>query len=278
MTIFDLAWVLNKYELKYYVIEWAGILRYLGTKKDGFTLDDWLTLSEANIDNDLGKLIFDYLIKLDLLNEINNTYFIYDDLKLQRSFEMINNYLCVLPKHCFTENESLLWTIPKKFINMNSRISSEFKYLHSWINNLIQKTEERLIFFAPYYSISGINQMLVSIETLLENKDVTIDWIVSDITNEENINAFEYIKNKITKDFQTSNIRFYKSNDINQEFIFHAKLLLSDSRRGYMGSANFSKRGLDTQFELGISLDERKTKALSRLIDFLIKTDILVNI
>jgi phosphatidylserine/phosphatidylglycerophosphate/cardiolipin synthase-like enzyme len=51
--------------------------------------------------------------------------------------------------------------------------------------------------------------------------------------------------------------------------LIHAKIALSDSFAGYLGSANFSQSALEKNFELGVALDAPQVKSLASLFGFL---------
>ena len=46
----------------------------------------------------------------------------------------------------------------------------------------------------------------------------------------------------------------------------HAKCIVADGKRGYLGSANLSVSGLEKNFELGVTLDEADAFTLDQLI------------
>ena len=50
--------------------------------------------------------------------------------------------------------------------------------------------------------------------------------------------------------------------------LIHAKLILADHRTGYLGSANFSRSAMDSNFELGVELCTSQVRALESLLDF----------
>lgn len=279
MEIFKLLLLIDKYQLKDYMIEWAGIFRYLGTKQGGFTIKDWLELSKSGIDEDIATVILNKLNELQLIDQKKENYFVMDDPGLQEAFIMIDNMLQTLPDSLFSNEEKLLWTLPKQYLSVPNNIAKDFGYLNTWINNIIQTTNKRLIFLSPYYSVAGINQLMISLKALLKVKNINIDWIVSDYDNTDNIKTFEFIQKELVEVYKNCEIKFFQPyHQKDNDFSFHAKLLLSDSIKGYMGSANFSKRGLDKQFELGSTIDAKKTKVLTKLVDFWIEKRIFVQI
>lgn len=52
-----------------------------------------------------------------------------------------------------------------------------------------------------------------------------------------------------------------------QKMFIHAKLVIVDGDKGYLGCANLSGGGLDTNFEIGIRLNADQSTTLERLID-----------
>ena len=279
MKAFKLLLLVDRYQLKDYLIEWAGILRYLGTRKGGFTIKDWIDLSKAEIDESIALVVMDCFCELDLIKYKDEVYTVVNDPALQETLVTLSNMIKVLPQSVFFDGEKLLWTLPKQYFNVPNHIANNFGYLNTWINNIIQTTNKRLIFLSPYYSVAGISQLMISLNALLSVKNISIDWVVSDYENTDNIRAFELIRKELTNVYNDSKIRFFQPYDEKDNgFSFHAKLLLSDNRKGYIGSANFSKRGLDTQFEIGLTIDSKKTKTLTKLVDFWIEEQVFIQV
>jgi len=51
--------------------------------------------------------------------------------------------------------------------------------------------------------------------------------------------------------------------------LIHAKIILADHRRGYLGSANLSQSAMDSNLELGLSLTPQQVSSLESLISLL---------
>jgi len=202
-------------------------------------------------------------------------FFIDNEIDFQRTFESIHFFLTVYPK-VTVENESrLLWTLPSD-LKLPMVILEHFDYLNSWIQELIQGSKYRLIFIAPYYSETGLEHLYLSLRTLVDtNKEIWIDWVFGETQNEENEKAYNFLKYNF-KNHKNLRIYFPQQKSYERGLIIHAKVLLSDSQRGYLGSANFSKNALLSQFELGVKLTKKQTVSLERLIDYWIKNQILV--
>ncbi|MBK5495899.1 phospholipase D-like domain-containing protein [Bacillus sp. TH13] len=260
----------KKNKLDSALIKWAGIFRYLQCiQPNGFTLKEWISLNKQHIDEGIAHTLFRILEDMELIKQSQNKYIVINDIQLQRIFELAEIVGSFDYDSLETENEQLLWTIPHG-INpvIPRRISKHFEYLNTWIQNLIQTANKRIIFFSPYYSVAGIQQLMISLKALSENKSgITIDWIVNDYDLDMNRKAFEYLlEQSLHENIQ---MRIFEPLEKQEKKLwFHAKLLLIDQEKGYMGSANFSERALQTQFELGVPLNEQQTKSLVQLIDF----------
>ncbi|KAB2498171.1 MULTISPECIES: phospholipase D-like domain-containing protein [Bacillus] len=260
----------KKNKLDSALIKWAGIFRYLQCiQPNGFTLKEWISLNKQHIDEGIVHTLFRILEDMELIKQSQNKYIVINDIQLQRIFELAEIVGSFDYDSLETENEQLLWTIPHG-INpvIPRRISKHFEYLNTWIQNLIQTANKRIIFFSPYYSVAGIQQLMISLKALSENKSgITIDWIVNDYDLDMNRKAFEYLlEQSLHENIQ---MRIFEPLEKQEKKLwFHAKLLLIDQEKGYMGSANFSERALQTQFELGVPLNEQQTKSLVQLIDF----------
>jgi phosphatidylserine/phosphatidylglycerophosphate/cardiolipin synthase-like enzyme len=260
----------KKNKLDSSLIKWAGIFRYLQCiQPNGFTLKEWISLNKKHIDEGIAHTLFRILEDMELIKQSQNKYIVINDIQLQRIFElaeMVGNFDY---DSLETANEQLLWTIPHG-INpvIPRRISKHFEYLNTWIQNLIQTANKRIIFFSPYYSVAGIQQLMISLKALSENKSgITIDWIVNDYDLDMNRKAFEYLLEQFL--YENIQMRIFEPLEKQEKKLwFHAKLLLIDQEKGYMGSANFSERALQTQFELGVPLNEQQTNSLVQLIDF----------
>ncbi len=51
--------------------------------------------------------------------------------------------------------------------------------------------------------------------------------------------------------------------------LLHAKVVIADRARGYLGSANFSWRGMESNLEIGVPLDRQQAEAVDDMISYL---------
>jgi phosphatidylserine/phosphatidylglycerophosphate/cardiolipin synthase-like enzyme len=59
--------------------------------------------------------------------------------------------------------------------------------------------------------------------------------------------------------------------------LLHAKIVVADGERGYLGSANISGRALDENFEVGTALVKDQARALDGLVAYLEAQGLLID-
>ncbi|MGN7384060.1 phospholipase D-like domain-containing protein [Paenibacillus sp. SAFN-117] len=264
-----------RYNLKENVLEWAGLFRFLGHDSREFAIAEWTNLLKKSIHPDIIRSFFRILVdekKIIIKNGIVN---IQDEQQLQRDFEVVHSIINLLSDLSIESHSKLLWSVPQGY-QIPKKIADQFDHLNSWIQQLIQNTNDRLIFFAPYYSEAGLRHFSLSLRTLISvKKEVKIDWILGEVHNEENEKAINFLN----QTFDPQRINIYLPKNLNErDLVIHAKVLISDNERGYMGSANFSKGALISQFELGVTLSKSQVESLIKLIDYWIQSDFLVKL
>lgn len=273
--------LIKKHNLEQFVLKWSGAFRYLNASfQNGFTKQDWVQLNQP-IDNGIVNTMFRILLQEGLLSEPTPEHFhINNELLFQRKFEVIfeivNFDFSVVEK----KSSNLLWTVSSQMTSLiPNNITRHFGFLYSYMVNEISASQRRIVFLAPYFTESGIRQLIQSITAVLSNKsNIIIDFIVSDVESRMNKAAFEYLlQNLEFKNSGGNEVRIYEpiNKEINNLW-FHAKLLLIDNEKGYLGSANFSERALNTQFELGVILDKEQVFPIMELIDYWIKNKTFV--
>ncbi|KTR25025.1 hypothetical protein RSA11_15990, partial [Exiguobacterium indicum] len=160
----------------------------------------------------------------------------------------------------------LLWNMQysvKQQLPQNVRI--EFEELTSYLKDILSVAENKIIFCAPYFSISGIKILNNSIQSALEvHPDLKIWFIIDALELEYTQTFIREINNLLPK---RNFIIFVPSENLNNSLLFHSKFLIVDNKYGYLGSANFSERALSQQFEIGIKLFEEDCSKLSLLVE-----------
>lgn len=273
--------LVKKHKLEKFILKWSGAFRYLNSSNNnGFTKQNWSKLNQP-IDDGIVDTMFRILKQEKFLNELTPGYFyIENEYFFQRVFEVVNEIVNFDFETLNNKQSHLLWTVSPQASNLiPNNITRHFGYLFTYMINEIASAQNRIVFLAPYFSESGIKQLIQSINAVLSvRSNIVIDFIVSDIESTMNKAALKYLmKNVVMKKGKSNCIRIfeplYKENN---SLWFHAKLLLIDDEKGYLGSANFSERALNSQFELGVILEKEQIMPLIDLIDFWIKDNTFV--
>lgn len=261
--------LVHKYRVEGHVMRWAGLLRFFAYAfPNGFTLKDWDTLGQETADGDIVRGFLHILIDAKYVCKEQQRFKVVDDNGLQRMLEVVHIVLHVNGSSNETQESRMLWSIPSN-ANVPASVTSSFQYINSWIIQIAQRATQRLLFVSPYYTESGIKVLEPTILALLRNRaNVSIQWVVSDLAKEANAKAFRYLYDVIGHLHRHRICVYQPSNVIDESLWFHAKFMAVDGKGGYLGSANFSKRALDDQFELGVPLDGHQAETLEKLVDY----------
>ncbi|KRW90688.1 hypothetical protein SD51_13325 [Alicyclobacillus tengchongensis] len=259
----------QKYQVESHIMRWAGLLRFFAYAfPGGFMLKDWHALGLETLDGDIVRGFLHILVDANYVCKEQQRFKVVDDDGLQRMLELVNIVLRINEPLNEAHESRMLWSIPSN-ANVPSSVVSSFQYINSWIIQIAQRAIQRILFVSPYYTESGMRVLEPTILALLRNRpNVSIQFVVSDLAQEANSKAFRYLFGVIDH-FHHNRISVYQpSNVINESLWFHAKFMVVDGKSGYLGSANFSKRALDDQFELGVPLNGHQAETLGKLVDY----------
>ena len=125
-------------------------------------------------------------------------------------------------------------------------IGNSVRHTSSVINELINDAEKSLIFTA--YLITS-DDIVDQIEKAL-NRGVTVKvYIYNKQDNQSHIYNIEKLHEL------ASNYPYLTVIDIN-DVVLHAKIIISDMKVMYCGSANLSQHALDSNYELGFLIED----------------------
>lgn len=140
-----------------------------------------------------------------------------------------------------SSNEIEIVATGEKWEGKDVRATSEV------IKELIKSTNNSLILTAFILSDENVFDQLqmaldrgISVDLFINNPNKRISRFIDDIIQLEK----EYI-----------NLKVYMIKDV----VFHSKVLVSDGKQVLIGSANFTKSGLLTNYELGVLIKNPKT-------------------
>lgn len=148
------------------------------------------------------------------------------------------------------------------------RLQISFGDLDDFLRRLIISSEKSLTIVAPYLSAAGF-KLLSGALTGCAERSVRLR-IVTQLSGEpaaSNRLALESICRQFDGTPLRHRIRVLHGDK--QELFIHAKIIVADSIRGYIGSANLSARGLDRNLEIGVPLSIIQARAVDDLIDHL---------
>lgn len=150
---------------------------------------------------------------------------------------------------------------------LSASLKKEFGDLDYFITELVSKARERLLLVAPYLSTTGMKRLRGPIAAAAESgawiRLVTGDLHDSSTWNYKSVNT---LVNGMEGQIIRSRLRVLCAAPGSLGFI-HAKLIIADHLRGYLGSANLSGGGFDKNFEVGVALAPDQAGAFERLVD-----------
>lgn len=152
---------------------------------------------------------------------------------------------------------------------MPSRLRSHFRDLDQLLRDLLSSAHRSLVVCAPYLSPAGIRlirpQLAVS-----ASRGAWIRLITSGLNEAGSLNrrAIETLMEGNEGALIKSRLRILVPVAAFTELV-HAKFVIADAERGYLGSANISFGALENNFELGVAIDGMRARALADLVSHL---------
>ena len=134
-----------------------------------------------------------------------------------------------------------------------SKMQPHPRSLLLYLSNLIFSASERLLVVTPYWSTDGIaNLKRVSNRDLPAPKDVVV--MTSGSPTKTNRRGLSTFASWMRSEGATLRVLTPKPLSDGREPLVHAKVMLADGERGYLGSANISENGLHRSIEAGVGL------------------------
>lgn len=156
-------------------------------------------------------------------------------------------------------------------------LRGRFRDLDHFLRDLVSSATERLLIVSPYLGPAGMAMLRAAMAVSAE-QGAWIRFVTADLTAVDGINRralavlLEGREGRIIR----TRMRVLTGSP---EFpvLLHAKIVVVDARRGYLGSANLSGRALDENFEVGTALAAIQAKALDDLVAYLEAQGLLVD-
>jgi len=256
----------------------SSSLKFLNSTSKGFSKQQWYELTQQHIGEAkyLASPLFSILVEMDcLMTEEEKLYFVTEILEVKlnelKSFLVLNEELTL------KDDSKLLWNVDYHLRSLLSTdLKSEFNDLTSYFKDIISSAQNRVILCAPYFSIAGILVLQNAINVALKNnKNMHLMFIID---AEDQITNQIFIQ-KIHEYIPLSNFSLYLPTEkVEDSLRFHSKFLLVDGIKGYLGSANFSKRATKGQFELGVKISPKDCEHLEILVEKWIELNYLTKL
>jgi phosphatidylserine/phosphatidylglycerophosphate/cardiolipin synthase-like enzyme len=150
-----------------------------------------------------------------------------------------------------------------------SNLRARFRDLDEFLRTLASSAHQRLVLVAPYLSEGGMIGLRSAIAVSAQ-RGAWVLLITSDLDECEALNrhAVSSLLEGSDGVLIRNRLRVLKVAK-GLSGTFHAKFMLVDKQRGYLGSANFSLNGLERNFELGTALSEIEASTLDEMITYL---------
>src|ERR1044071_568415 len=142
---------------------------------------------------------------------------------------------------------------------------SQFQDLDHFLRTLCSSARSQLFLVAPYLSPTGLKTLRNSIANSVQN-GAWVRLITGDLTDEAGFNrrAIKALVSGEEGAIIRPRLRILAGSASMPELL-HAKIILCDNTKGYLGSANLSQSALDKNFEVGVALASGQVRALERL-------------
>lgn len=170
--------------------------------------------------------------------------------RTQASFDIV----CTMPRR----DDSLEHLEPVDF---------EMRQITSAILTLCRNSDRTLTIVSPFFESEGVEWILPGVEQALD-RGVQVSIASRELSpGEPNQNALAKLYDYAEKHGGDLTIYdYYEAKNDSEEplYTLHSKLIVSDQREAYVGSANFTKYGFNENFEVGVIA---RGEGISRLSD-----------
>ena len=262
------------------MIDYETIISILNNKfseKENYTIDDLLNLEEIKkFNSEKVVALIKFLISYDKIHIVNsnnkrfNKYIVrwnkfkdLEELPVKKELKFIDTELCVtLPPF---DKFGLSY-----FLNKN-RI--KIVELQEIFTSLLKNAKNTIKICSPFLEYSGFEFFKDILLSKARNK-VTIEILSRQIKKTEENSRFEDIKriielfkSKELGDYLSVRNYYYQTEGKRLASSIHAKLIVIDGYKAYIGSGEIRKNSFDKNFELGVIVSGEKVKEIEMIFD-----------
>lgn len=167
-------------------------------------------------------------------------------------------------------SKPFLYVSPPSIIT--SELSEEIDDISNLLTSLVSSATKTVSIVSPFTNKAGLNSVLAPLKSC-KNLPFNSIYLTANTQDQEMIYK-QIIKLIPSKMLAHLRIYFCTSEEMDEDYLPHAKLLIVDSVKGYLGSANFTKQGLTSRFEVGVELDGQQSKSVEKLLRMLVEKGI----
>lgn len=155
---------------------------------------------------------------------------------------------------------------------INADLLGDADDITNLIIGLVRSAEISVTLMSPFTNDQGLRAVLTPLSSV--QYPISINGYFSSSEHEVPL-IYAQIMRLLPQHLQKNFTAYFcVTNDQEFENLPHAKTIIVDSRTGYLGSANFTKQGLNTRFELGVKLHEKQCKAIEKMLKLLVEKEI----
>lgn len=156
-------------------------------------------------------------------------------------------------------------------------LRAQFRDLDDFLREVMSSAKSRLIIVSPYLSPGGMASLRSSM-VVSAQRGAWIRLVTSDLESFDSFNrhALKALLRGREAEALRARIRILVgAKDI--PLLIHAKIVVVDGEKGYLGSANLSLSGLEKNLEVGVALEPNQAHALDELVSVLEATGVLAD-
>lgn len=169
-----------------------------------------------------------------------------------------------------------LFTSPPELIPQS--MAADVDDIRNLITELVRGVRESLTIMSPYTTAPALRDILKPLSLNDAVSEVIIKVYIANPLEDakRQINTLK----KMVPEAIFQNITFFYRADVSPEddSILHAKILIADGIKGYLGSANFTSQGLGKHFELGIEMSPKQAQLSEELLEHLVSKRVFLRI
>lgn len=153
----------------------------------------------------------------------------------------------------------------------------KFKDLDHFLKQLLSSANKSILVIAPYLTVEGIRLIKETI-FMSARRGAWIKIVTGDITNEmgQNKLALKELAGGEAGAVIKSRLRILSGSE-RLSILLHSKIIVIDSKFGYVGSANITFHALEKNFEVGVPLSSNQAASIESLVSYWESSGMLVD-